>query len=66
MRVYLDDTDKVAFVTVQHGSGSAQRTWPLITLRDRAFVQLKRLGAADFGKPASLGAKGAVDPFLRG
>ena len=66
VRVYLDDTDKVAFVTVQHGSGSAQRTWPLITLRDGAYVQLKRLGTTDFGKPAGLGAKGTVDPFLRG
>lgn len=66
VRLYLANDDRIAFVTVQHGTGSAQRTWPLITLRDSAYVQLKRLGAADFGKPSNLGAKGTLDPFLRG
>lgn len=66
VRIYLANDDRIAFVTVQHGTGAAQRTWPLITLRDRAYVQLKRLGAADFGKPSKLGAKGTLDPFLRG
>lgn len=64
--VYLDEPDRLAFVTVQHGSGDGARTWPLITLRDRAYVQLKKLGAADFSGPAGIGAKGTVDPFLRG
>jgi len=66
VRVYLDDADHLAFVTVQHGSGDDARTWPLVTLRDRAYVQLRELRTADFAKPAGTGAKGTVDPFLRG
>ena len=66
IRVYVSKDDRLAFVTVQHGTGAEARTWPLITLRDRAYAQLKNLQAADFSRPARAGVQGAVDPFLRG
>lgn len=67
LRLYVSEADRVAYVTVQRGKGAAARTWPLITLRDRAYVQLKKLQPADFGQPAKkAGAAGSVDPFLRG
>lgn len=67
LRVYLAKPDRVAFVTVQRGKGPGARTWPLITLRDRAYVQLKNLQPGDFGQPARRsGAAGTIDPFLRG
>jgi hypothetical protein len=67
VRVYVTTADRLGFVTVQRGTGSGARSWPLITLRDRAYVQLKNLQPADFGQPAKkAGAAGSVDPFLRG
>lgn len=67
VRVYLAKADRLAFVTVQRGTGAETRTWPLITLRDRGYVQLKNLQPADFGQPAKkAGAAGSIDPFLRG
>ncbi|WP_308797150.1 hypothetical protein [Agromyces silvae] len=67
VRVYLAKADRLAFVTVQRGTGADARTWPLITLRDRGYVQLKNLQPADFGQPAKkAGAAGSIDPFLRG
>lgn len=65
--VYQATADRIAFITVQRGTGAATRAWPLITYRDRAYVQLKHLQPADFGRPAKrAGAAGSVDPFLRG
>jgi hypothetical protein len=67
VRLYLAKADRLAFVTVQRGTGAEERTWPLITLRDRGYVQLKNLQPADFGQPAKrAGAAGSIDPFLRG
>ncbi|MCD2441639.1 hypothetical protein LQ757_05045 [Agromyces sp. SYSU K20354] len=64
--IFVSTDEQVAFVTVAHGTGASTRTWPLITLRDRAYVQLKSLATADFGRPAQRGAAGSIDPFLRG
>jgi hypothetical protein len=64
--VYVSTDEQVAFVTVAHGTGAAVRTWPLITLRDGAYMQLKALGADDFGRPAKRDVAGSIDPFLRG
>jgi hypothetical protein len=67
VHVYLAKQDRIGFVTVQRGTGADARTWPLITLRDRAYVQLKNLQPADFGQPAKkAGTAGTIDPFLRG
>ncbi|GAA1766644.1 hypothetical protein [Agromyces humatus] len=64
--VYVSTDEQVAFVTVAHGTGESTRTWPLITLRDRAYVQLKNLAAGDFGRPPKQRVAGSIDPFLRG
>ncbi|GAA1811029.1 hypothetical protein [Agromyces neolithicus] len=64
--VYVSTDEQVAFVTVAHGTGAATRTWPLITLRDGAYAQLKALGPDDYGRPSKRGAAGSIDPFLRG
>ncbi|MDR5698412.1 hypothetical protein [Agromyces aerolatus] len=67
VRVYLAKPDRIAFITVQRGKGAETRAWPLITFRDRAYVQLKNLQPVDFGQPAKkAGAAGSIDPFLRG
>lgn len=64
VRVYRADADRRAFVTVQLGTGPDARTWPLIELRDRGFVQIKRRTPEDFAKPyVSAGA--STDPTLR-
>lgn len=67
LAIYLAPADRLAFVTIQHGKGAGVRTWPLITLQERAYVQLKRLGTEDFGRSGKGGGvAGTVDPFLRG
>ena len=62
--VYRADADRLAFVTIQNGKGSNAPSWPLITLRDRAFVDLKRLAPEDFSRRAS--GAGTIDPTLLG
>ncbi|GAA1516267.1 hypothetical protein BJ978_001775 [Agromyces terreus] len=62
--VYRADADRLAFVTVQMGKGADAAAWPLITMRDRAFVDLKRLSPEDFSRRPS--GAGSVDPNLFG
>ncbi|GAA1844407.1 hypothetical protein [Agromyces salentinus] len=62
--VYRADADRLAFVTIQNGAGAKAPSWPLITLRDRAFVDLKRLAPEDFSRRPS--GSGTIDPTLLG
>lgn len=62
--VYLAAADRLGFVTVQLGRGAAAQHWPLVTFRDTAFVQLKRLDLSDFSRPAAPPA--SIDAFPRG
>ncbi|MGI9821847.1 hypothetical protein [Agromyces sp. Marseille-Q5079] len=62
--VYRADADRLAYVTIQNGKGSQAPSWPLITMRDRAFVDLKRLAPEDFSRRA--GGAGTIDPTLLG
>lgn len=63
VRVYRADADRRAFVTVQLGTGAGARTWPLIELSDRGYVQIKRRDAAHFAQPY-VPAGGTTDPQL--
>lgn len=62
--VYRADADRLGFVTMQMGKGPKAPSWPLITMRDRAFVDLKRLAPEDFSRRAS--GTGTIDPTLLG
>ncbi|MRG61345.1 hypothetical protein GE115_15925 [Agromyces sp. CFH 90414] len=62
--IYRADADRLGFVTIQVGKGAAARGWPLITMRDRAFVQLKQLAPEDFSRRH--GGSGTIDPLLNG
>lgn len=42
VRFYRAEADPRAFVTVQRGRGDTAKTWPLIELTERAYVQIKR------------------------
>ncbi|GLU89083.1 MULTISPECIES: hypothetical protein [Agromyces] len=63
LSIYLAVPDRTAYVTVRLGKEPGATGLPLITLHDRAYVQLKRLGTGDLVRPS---ASGVVDPFLRG
>lgn len=64
LRVYRADADRRAFVTVQHGTGSAMQHWPLIELKDRGYVQIKRRGVDGYAQQ-HIATGGSIDPELR-
>ncbi|MCK2035331.1 hypothetical protein KZC51_04200 [Microbacterium sp. SSW1-49] len=51
VHIYRADADRRAFITIEQRSGAEPRTWPLIELADRGYVQIKRRNAEDFAKP---------------
>lgn len=64
VHVYRADADRRAFVTIQLGTGDQARTWPIIELRDRGFVQVKRRKPEEYSKPF-VATGGTTDPTLR-
>lgn len=64
VHVYRADADRRAFVTIEQRGQGEPRTWPLIELADRGYVQVKRRTAADFAKPY-VASGGSTDPQLR-